>query len=199
MRWIIALVACASISVAALGYLYGSRVRPTSADATNELFGGSREYNFGEQLAGSTLSHTFLLHNLTGQSLSIKEVLTSCGCTTVGRIPRTVDANESIEIPIAVHLPDESRPDSVQITIVTNLGSTVLFVRGAVVRPMPRYLDFGAIRMGQPAEATFTVQWTSPGQKLCVRSGNRSCGWRGLCPGERVHLESGVSGSVWRG
>jgi len=41
-------------------------------------------YNFGQMPYGSTISHVFTFKNISGNPVAIKDVGTTCGCTTSG-------------------------------------------------------------------------------------------------------------------
>jgi hypothetical protein len=50
---------------------------PKSVVKFNEV-----SFNFGEMAFGSDVSHTFTFKNISKETINIREVQTSCGCTT---------------------------------------------------------------------------------------------------------------------
>lgn len=58
--------------------IFGSGCRPQGQDPSNQ---DNLLWNFGNVKNGTVLKHVFILHNDSRNTLSIKKIQTSCGCT----------------------------------------------------------------------------------------------------------------------
>jgi hypothetical protein len=112
------------------------------------------DYDFGEVEAGVEVEHTFTFENAGNDLLSIKEVLTSCGCTGVLVTEEGVPPGGTGEITATFHskgfqgavkkgLSVESNDPENRLVRLTISGNVVTEV--AVV---PRYLDWGTLQPG---------------------------------------------------
>jgi len=57
-------------------------------------------YDFGEVIAGMTVTHTFVLTNAGDAPLVISRVWTSCGCTTTALPKTTIAPGESVDLTV---------------------------------------------------------------------------------------------------
>ncbi len=67
-----------------------------SEEQTNEKY----TWDFGRSNAGDVLKHTFTLKNESKKTLNIKNVTTSCGCTTSQITKTTLKLGESTDIEV---------------------------------------------------------------------------------------------------
>ncbi len=57
-------------------------------------------WDFGQVKEGAVLKHDFSLKNVTGRVLNIKDINTSCGCTTSGTKQKSLKPGESTLIEV---------------------------------------------------------------------------------------------------
>ena len=112
------------------------------------------DYDFGEVEAGDEVEHTFAFENTGDDLLSIKEVLTSCGCTGALVTEEEVPPGGTGEITATFHtkgiqgavkkgLSVESNDPENRLVRLTIGGNVV-----AEVAVEPRYLDWGTLQPG---------------------------------------------------
>ena len=77
-------------------------VPPGAKPAGPQLTISDRIFDFGTVQQGQVASHTFRLTNTGNAVLEIQDVRPSCGCTTTGDWPHTLQPGQSGELPINV-------------------------------------------------------------------------------------------------
>ena len=78
--------------------LVGVIAAGVTAVATPKIQVDSETYDFGHVIAGTFVSHRFIITNVGDSSLTIKSVRTSCGCTVVDLQKNVLAAGESEQL-----------------------------------------------------------------------------------------------------
>ena len=117
----------------------------------------------GRISAGQVLKLTYSFTNTGDQTLEIRAVQPSCGCTTAGTWDRRVEPGQTGAIPIQLNTPNYSGALSKTIVVTCNdptHPSTVLQLKGTVFKPVevtPAYVIFTTVA-GAPTNETKTVR-----------------------------------------
>ena len=112
------------------------------------------DYDFGEVEAGDEVEHTFVFENTGDDLLSIKEVLTSCGCTGALVTEKEVPPGGVGKITATFHAKGFQGAVKKGLTVESNDPENRLVrltIRGNVVSEVavePRYLDWGILQPG---------------------------------------------------
>jgi len=189
-RWFV-LGACASVCALSMGsnlwYWLGPRAWQPRVTCAEPVF------DFGERRPDETIEHAFVLANTGGESVEIRDVLSSCGCITP---PKTslpaVAPGGRVEVPIAVTLRGLRGRVQKQVLVRSNdprRPTLVLTVTGTVrsnfrVEPERVALESSEVRQ---------IRVTSvPGHRIrAIRSGGEGLvsELRAAAPGEPQVIE----------
>jgi hypothetical protein len=96
-------------------------------------------YDFGKVAGGEVVKHAFAFTNIGTGLLELKDVRTSCGCTTAGTWTRQVEPGQSGTIPVEFHTGNFSGPVSKPVTVTcndTNQPVVTLQIKGTIWRPI---------------------------------------------------------------
>jgi hypothetical protein len=96
-------------------------------------------HDFGQVTGGEVARHEFVFTNVGDGVLEVREVRSSCGCTTAGTWSRQVEPGQSGSIPIELHTEDVSGLLEKPLTVVCNdpfQPEVTLLVRCTVWRPI---------------------------------------------------------------
>jgi hypothetical protein len=96
-------------------------------------------YDFGRVPAGEVVKHEFAFTNVGDRRLEIRDVRTSCGCTTAGVWPRQLDPGVGGTIPIELRTLSFNGLLAKTVTVTsndTNQPVAVLQLKGTVWRPV---------------------------------------------------------------
>ena len=88
--------------------------------ADPELFVKQPDFEFGEQRSGSIVSHEFLLENRGNETLKIRDIKTSCGCTTPNENVMVIPAGKQKPLKVEMDLEGRSGPQTQYVTLSTN-------------------------------------------------------------------------------
>lgn len=108
-------------------------------------------YDFGKVLAGQLIKHEYIFTNTGDQTLEIRDVRPSCGCTTAGAWQQKVEPGQTGSIPIQFNGANFNGPVHKTIMLTCNASnqpSVILELKGAVWRPIevnPMYVYFNLI------------------------------------------------------
>lgn len=84
------------------------------------LFLPETQFNFGQVIEGNVVSHTFQIQNKGTETLQIKDIKTSCGCTAAMLSDSTLKPGESGTLKIDLDTKNRVGKMSRAITIVSN-------------------------------------------------------------------------------
>jgi hypothetical protein len=118
--------------------------------------------DFGSVYDQDSILISFPFQNLGGETLTIREVQSSCGCLEAQSNVETLEPGESGEVSVLVSLQEEG-PLHQMIEVVTDspaTPSTTLVVQGTSARSyrLDRdHLDFGVLSLGSEAEKSVQV------------------------------------------
>jgi hypothetical protein len=107
-----------------------------------------KRYQFGKVPAGQEVRHNFEFTNTGTETLEIRSVQTSCGCTTAGEYARSIPPGGHGSIPIVLRTANYSGPLHKTITVIStavNSPLTTLSLEGEAWVPVaikPSYLYF---------------------------------------------------------
>jgi hypothetical protein len=129
-------------------------VVPTPPPAVGGPVSGPRiqfatpSYDFGKVQGGQAVKYDYIFTNTGNQTLEVKEVRPSCGCTTTGAWQRQVEPGQTGSIPIQFNSGSYSGPIHKTISVTCNTPNqpvTVLELKGIVWKPVevtPTYVYF---------------------------------------------------------
>jgi hypothetical protein len=112
---------------AALGYLEGDRL--LVADPFKSI---------GEVPSGSKHLVSFSVRNYSGRPVRILGVKSSCSCTTIEDLPRTLNAGQTMTVPVTVDLPRSGETFLGHIEIFTDYpeqAAVLLRIRARLIAP----------------------------------------------------------------
>jgi hypothetical protein len=92
----------------------------TFAPANPRLFVAEPEINFGEARSGEVLEKEFILENRGNETLKIRDIKTSCGCTTPENKSMIIQAGEKKALKVVLDLKDKTGPQNQYITLSSN-------------------------------------------------------------------------------
>lgn len=96
-------------------------------------------YDFGRVEAGTVVRHDFAFTNAGSQTLEIKNVASSCGCTTLGEPTRRVEPGKSGILPVQFDSGGMSGPIMKNLTLACNdpvQSNVVLYFKATVWKPI---------------------------------------------------------------
>jgi hypothetical protein len=97
------------------------------------------EFDFGTVICGKVIKHDFIFTNVGSELLEIKDVKSTCGCTSAGAGSQKVDPGETGKIPIEFLTVHFSGPVTKTITLTINnprQPPVLLQIKGTVWRPI---------------------------------------------------------------
>lgn len=84
------------------------------------LFVAEPEIDFGQARTGEVLEKEFVLENRGNETLKIRDIKTSCGCTAPDNASMTIPAGERKTLKIVLDLKDKTGPQNQYVTLSTN-------------------------------------------------------------------------------
>jgi len=127
-------------------------------------------FDFGRAFVGDVVEHTFRVANVGRTSLTIKKVVTECGCTSIaGDLEGLVIApQQSFDVPLKFTLPDSADNKTEKKVILQFSREPVLEmtlkIRGSVVRRWswsPSGIVFDGVPANQEASRTISIMQQS--------------------------------------
>ncbi len=88
--------------------------------ADPELFIEQAEFDFGALPSGSMVSHIFVLENRGNETLKIRDIKTSCGCTTPDEKVMAIPAGKQKKLKVEMDLKGRSGPQTQFVTLTSN-------------------------------------------------------------------------------
>ncbi|MCX7930225.1 MAG: DUF1573 domain-containing protein [Chlorobi bacterium] len=138
-----------------------------------EVVGGDT-YNWGQVKATTNpLKGTLRLKNAGNQSLEIKSVKPSCGCTAAKLDKNVLEPGEVASVDVSLNIGTATGPVTKTVTITTNDPNNetkIVYLRAEVVRAiqlsMP-YIAFSDLSLGKQSSASITVKNNSNESIAC--------------------------------
>ncbi|MDF3130815.1 DUF1573 domain-containing protein [Kiritimatiellaeota bacterium B1221] len=84
------------------------------------LFVEQAQYDFGARASGSMVTHAFLLENRGNETLKIRDIKTSCGCTTPDENVMVIPAGKKKKLRVEMDLKGRSGLQTQFVTLTTN-------------------------------------------------------------------------------
>ena len=123
-------------------------------------------YRFPTVEAGEVVTASFSLKNTGSESIEIKSVKTSCGCTTVSRHPGVLRSGQTFDLQVKFRTAGYQGEVTKYVYLYTDraMNRTVLKIEGRI-RPQPagelqlgsEKIDLGVIRPGEKIERKIKV------------------------------------------
>lgn len=107
-------------------------------------------FDFGKASVGEVVQHTFVFTNVGDQTLEIREVRPTCGCTASGEWSRRVEPGQTGTIPIQLNTAGFGGPIMKPVTITCNdptQPAVVLQVKGTVWKPVEVSPQFAVLNV----------------------------------------------------
>lgn len=168
------------------------------------------EYNFGDIVQGTTVSHNFVITNNGGDTLKILQVNPSCGCTAAKPDKSNLLPGESANLKVDFSSVGKSGKQEKYVFVVTNdvdNRDLKLKFTGNVVTSNPEELakapkiyfsetnhDFGTVNEGQVVSYTFKFKNTGK-SNLEIKNVNTSCGCTAAVISDKS-IEPGKEGTL---
>jgi len=156
--------------IAAAGILFaaaGKAEEPVkTATAGAKAYFPEPIYEFGTVVVGQVVKHVFVLTNTGSQTLEIKEVKSTCGCTTAGAWTRTIEPGKGGTIPVEFHTDHVNGPVTKPVMVTcndTNQPGLTLQLKGVVWHPiviLPAAAAFSGV-LDSPTNMYRTVRITN--------------------------------------
>jgi hypothetical protein len=137
---------------------------------------GERVYDFGKVDEGEKVKHVFRIKNVGDDTLIIKKVLTSCGCTAAGLTKRKLSPGEETEIEVTFNTKGFIKNQRKTVTLWTNdpENESVRFIlKGFVRRPpspilkvIPRMVNLGKVNASDTVK--FKIKLKNVGERDLV-------------------------------
>lgn len=119
-------------------------------------------YDFGKVKAGDLVKYTYYFTNVGDQTLELKGVQPSCGCTTAGDWSKSVEPGQIGKVPIQFNSGSYNGPVFKTITVTSTAKeqpSSVLQLKGTVWKPIEYQPPYTVLTIPPDAlNATATVQ-----------------------------------------
>jgi hypothetical protein len=135
---------------------------PTPAPLGPKIQFANPTYDFGKVKAGDPVKYTYYFTNVGDQTLELKGVQPSCGCTTTGDWSKTVEPGQTGRVPIQFNSGSYNGPVFKTITVTStakDAPSSVLQLKGTVWKPI-EYL---------PPYTVLTIPPDAPNASATVR------------------------------
>jgi hypothetical protein len=138
-------VVCCLFSLAALsGTVWAEgaqpeKLNPATAAAGPKIQFSETVFDFGKVIVGQVVKYQFIFTNTGSQVLELKDVKSTCGCTSSGSWTRRVNPGATGKIPIEFHTGAFNGPVTKVITVTindTNQSAPTLQIKGVVWRPI---------------------------------------------------------------
>lgn len=127
------------------------------------------QYSFGNVKAGTKVDHVFAVTNTGSSPWEVDKIVTSCGCTT-GKIADVIPSGASVQMPVTVEFPDNDQDVRSDIRIMFKNRPPLDFrITGHAVRIVPRGIDLGVLRRGEPGSRSFRVRAARDGPCTITR------------------------------
>ena len=159
----------ASLLMATLQVLFaaGGRAGETkTANSGPHAYFPAPVYDFGTVVVGQVVKHVFVLTNTGSQTLEIKEVKSTCGCTTAGAWTRTIEPGKGGTIPVEFHTDHVNGPVTKPVMVTcsdTNQPGLTLELKGVVWHPiviLPAAAAFSGV-LDSPTNMYRTIRITN--------------------------------------
>ncbi len=128
-----------------------------------KIFFESPDFNFGKVYKGSKVVHVFKLENRGNDTLEIKKVKPSCGCTAVILSNKTIPPGKAGEIKSTFNSGNYRGKVKKTISVLSNDHDTPnhkLTISGEIIQEIsikPQNINFGSIRSDNQTEKTVKV------------------------------------------
>ncbi|MCP4266978.1 MAG: DUF1573 domain-containing protein [Candidatus Brocadiaceae bacterium] len=128
-----------------------------------EIFFEEPDFDFGKVYKGSKVEHVFKLENRGNDTLEIKKVKPSCGCTAVILSNNTILPGETGEIKSTFNSRSYSGKVKKTITVLSNdpdAPNHKLTISGEIIQEVsfkPQNINFGSIRADNQTDKTVKV------------------------------------------
>jgi len=163
-----------------------------SAPSTQDPY----SWDFGEAKEGEVLQHNFILTNDTQNTLNIKGVNTSCGCTVPKIEKNILSPGESTSLEVQFNTKGYSGAAEKYIYVNTDRPDNPMLkftIKANIINPY--FWDFGQVKEGEVLQHSFTLRNDSA-RTLNINNITTSCGCTTatiqkniLSPGETTFLE----------
>jgi len=137
------------------------------------IFFKTPDFNFGQIYKGQKVEHIYTFENRGKDTLKIKKVKSSCGCTAVILTNNTIPPGETGEIKATFSPGSLSGNIKKSITVASNDPDTPkyrLTISGEVIKDLiikPEHIDFGSVSVGEKSSKTISIKsQTEPDFKI---------------------------------
>jgi hypothetical protein len=137
------------------------------------IFFENPDFNFGQIYKGQKVEHIYTFENRGKDTLTIKKVKSSCGCTAVILTNNTILPGETGEIRATFSSGSLTGNINKSITVASNDPDTPkyrLTISGEIIKDLiikPEHIDFGSVSVGEKSSKTISVKsQTEPDFKI---------------------------------
>jgi len=135
-------------------------------EAGSKISFAESNFEFGEILQGSKVTHKFPFKNEGGQTLIVERVQTSCGCTAAVAGKKELAPQEASEIEVTYNSAGRSGEVNKSIYVFSNDAKNPRYelkIHGSIVTLLsvdPAVLNLGTIALGQSVEKEIKLKLT---------------------------------------
>jgi len=137
------------------------------------IFFNDPDFNFGQIYKGQKVDHIYKFENRGKDTLKIKKVKTSCGCTAAILTNKIIQPGKTGEIKTTFNSDSYSGNIKKSITVLSNDPDTPkyrLTISGEIIKDLiikPENIDFGSVFVGEETSMTVTIKsQTEPDFKI---------------------------------
>ncbi len=127
------------------------------------IFFNEPDFNFGKIYKGQKVEHVYKFENTGKDTLNIKKVKTSCGCTAAILTNRTISPTETGEIRVTYNPGSNTGNVKKSITVLNDdpeHSNYRLTIFGEIIEDVsikPRKIDFGSMYIGENSNKNKTI------------------------------------------
>ncbi|MBZ0107599.1 MAG: DUF1573 domain-containing protein [Candidatus Scalindua rubra] len=128
------------------------------------IFFKDPDFNFGQIYKGQKIEHIYKFENRGKDTLKIKKVKTSCGCTAAILTADTIPPGQTGEIKVTFSSDSISGNINKSITVASNDPDTPnyrLTISGEIIKDLiinPEHIDFGSVLAGEKTSKTVSIK-----------------------------------------
>lgn len=104
-------------------------------------------YHKGALIGAESFTHSFRIPNYSWRTLEVGNVTSSCGCTVVGNLPKSIPPFRNLNVPVKINLTGRSGAFKSNVTVALKPYGVAEFAISADIYPMlPKVIDLGKVR-----------------------------------------------------
>lgn len=112
----------------------------------------------GALIGADSFTHTFRIPNYAWKALEVGNVRSSCGCTVVGELPKSIPPFRSLYVPVRINLTGRSGVFKSNVSVdLKGYGVAELALTADIYPMMPNVIALGRVRKGDLVESSYAI------------------------------------------